>query len=505
MVEEALDGTYVQSKRPGRQAMPHQIQALNALNYLEHRAILADDMGLGKTSTALWAFENSGAERLLVVCPASVKFNWEDEVNITLGEDPWLRTMVIHGSRPTRANQLSRLGPNICIAIINYDLLSYLEPTQRTRLQVWIEGGFLILDESHYIKDRNAARSRHARTFKPKQCLLLSGTPVRNTVVDLYNQVEAVAPKTWNSFRDFQRRYCVFRPLTINQGRRTIQQFAGVQNEKELNAVMHTVQIRRKKEDVLNLPEKTHTFPKLTLDDSTRRIYRAMKDWGLVQLEELDPDLNIFNPRAGSAIEVFMRLEQIAQGCIGGIPDPVMSQIATWIGKNGSKIEGRGNEIMLPKSAKVLWLLETIKTLIQTDHRPVIFCRFNATLFWLHQNLEWDSLALHGQVKDKHGVIKDFQEGKAPILLCQVKMAEGFNLTRSQDCIFLGRDWSPAQNRQAEDRLHRIGQRGTVNIQVPVVRGTIDMVLHDRLQTKEDSARVVLAKLTVGELKELLR
>jgi SNF2 family DNA or RNA helicase len=200
-----------------------------------------------------------------------------------------------------------------------------------------------------------------------------------------------------------------------------------------------------------------------------------------------------------------MRLEQLAQGVMGGIPEPVMQRVSGLLTKRGQKIEGRPAEIMLPNHPKIVWILETLKTLLQTGQRPTIFCRFNGPLFWLHQHPDLETIALHGGVRDKHGAVKDFQDGKADIMLVQVKMAEGFNLTRSQDAIFLGRDWSPAQNRQAEDRLHRIGQRGTVNIQIPILRGTVDMLLHDRLVLKEDSARTVLANLTVGELKELLR
>lgn len=506
LVEAALT-----SDKPGtfsitdRATMPHQMQALNALEHLGYRAVLADDMGLGKTSTALWAFHRSPSTRALIVCPASVKFNWQEEVEKTLGEEWVDATVVIHGSRKVRADLLAWLPRTHGIVVINYDLLAYLEPAQRTMLQEWMEGEFLMLDESHYVKDRNAARTRHTRTFKPKHVLCLSGTPVRNTIVDLYTQVEIVHPKTWNSFTDFTRRYCVFRPLSLNGGRRTLQQFAGVQNERELNAVMSTVQIRRKKEEVLDLPEKTRTFPKLEMDDDTRRIYKSMKDWGIKLLDDLDPNENIFSPRANSAIEVFLRLEQIAQGVMGGIPEPVMERISGLLAKRGLKIEGRPAEIMLPNHPKILWLLECVKTLVQTEQRPVIFCRFNGPLFWLKQNLGYDTIVLHGGVRDKHGAVKDFQDGKAKVMLVQVKMAEGFNLTRSQDAIFLGRDWSPAQNLQAEDRLHRIGQRGTVNIQVPVLRGTVDTVLHDRLAMKESSARTVLAKLTVGELKELLK
>jgi len=89
-------------------------------------------------------------------------------------------------------------------------------------------------------------------------------------------------------------------------------------------------------------------------------------------------------------------------------------------------------------------------------------------------------------------------------MFCQVKMAEGFNLHMSQDCIFLGRDWSPAINKQAEGRFHRIGQKGTVNIQIPLVRSTIEVAIHKRLMAKDADAEQALRTVTIAELKEAL-
>ena len=113
---------------------------------------------------------------------------------------------------------------------------------------------------------------------------------------------------------------------------------------------------------------------------------------------------------------------------------------------------------------------------------------------------------LHGALssKDKHEVVEDFQDGKFDLLLCQIKMAEGFNSHISQDALFLGRDWSPAVNHQAEDRLHRIGQRGTVNVQIPIVRNTIERRIHKDLMAKDADAEQALKHMTIKELKEAL-
>jgi SNF2 family DNA or RNA helicase len=130
-------------------------------------------------------------------------------------------------------------------------------------------------------------------------------------------------------------------------------------------------------------------------------------------------------------------------------------------------------------------------------------------MFWLQRHYVDEGRKvgfLHGAMspKNKHQVVVDFQDSKFDLFLCQVKMAEGFNLHNSQDCIFLGRDWSPAVNHQAEDRLHRIGQKGTVNIQIPYVRGTIETLIHRKLMAKDADANQALVVVTVKELREAL-
>jgi SNF2 family DNA or RNA helicase len=91
--------------------------------------------------------------------------------------------------------------------------------------------------------------------------------------------------------------------------------------------------------------------------------------------------------------------------------------------------------------------------------------------------------------------IDGFRDKAFDVMLCQVKIAEGFNLTRSQDVIFYGRDWSPAINAQAEDRCHRMGQTGTVQYQIPVVTNTIERLIHNRLATKDADAQQALRTL----------
>lgn len=544
-----------------RRPLPHQWRAIHAARSMGWRVLLADDMGLGKTSEALWMAHDSGARRLLVVCPVSVKFNWQAEILETLGET-W-HVIVIDGTPKQRAAQLVDLvstdqalamaenenannGGFRAACVINYDLLRHLSPEQMKAMQSFAIGSFAIGDECHYLKNRDTERTElTAELFKQaKHVALLSGTPVRDTVDDLFSQLNIARPNVVRSYTAFADRYLVTREVAF--GKRKVRKIVGSKNVDELNAIVNTLQIRRKKEEVLDLPPKVHTFPLLQLDDMTGRVYEAMKKWAKIELEKVleenkpcatcdgtgsiekcdwpgehanryqedcpecsgksTPKLTIFSPRAKSAVEAAMRLEQIAQGFLGGIPDALLQQITPLL-KHAERIPGRHGEVIFPTAPKLKWLEETIESVLLQGGSPIVFSRFNAPCIWLQQR-GLDGAPpigfMHGGLtaETKQDVVAKFQQRAIRVLLCQVKIAEGWNATASQDVLFLGRDWSPAINHQAEDRAHRMGQKGTVNVQIPVVQGTIEEMIHKRLLAKDRDAQNALASLTVEELLE---
>ncbi|MCP4899975.1 MAG: DEAD/DEAH box helicase [bacterium] len=502
-----------------REPRLHQWAAIHAAREMGWNVLLNDDMGLGKTSEALWMAQDAHATRVLVICPASVKFNWKAEIEATLGES-W-STFVVDGAPKKRAQTLADLAGSSAadlhahgtVCVINYDLLRCLTPDQRTQLNVWISGiGMLICDESHYLKNRKSERTKLVQalgTFA-KFRLLLTGTPIMNQADDLFSQVQICRPGTWTSYHDFAKRHLVITRVTF--GAREVMKVTGTKNLDQLNAVLNTMQIQRKKEDVLDLPPKVYTYPELELDDITRRVYVAMKNHAKLEMKALAAAgfTSIFDPRAKSAVEAAMRCEQIAQGFVGGIPDPVMLNLSkNGLLKHAEKIPGRPNELIFPGSAKLMWLLEKVTDVINQGGQPFILSRFNAPISWLLQELSERKISasmLYGGVpaKERQDAIDWFQQGRAQVMLCQVKVAVGFNLTASQDVLFLGRDWSPAVNEQGTDRTHRMGQAGTVNVQIPIVRKTIETMIHQRLAAKGAEADQALKTVTVQELMEAL-
>lgn len=529
-----------------RRPEAHQRQAVGALRWAHWRALLADDMGLGKTSSALWAAYDAGVVRILVICPVSVKFNWQREIEQTLGSR-WDVT-VIDGTAKQRAQQLAESVALMAsrAIVINYDLLRHLSEQQLEDLKVFATNGMLLLDESHYLKSRDTDRTKLVAKIASSATyvIALTGTPIRNLADDLYSQVEIVRPGTWTSYRDFAKRHLVIQAVKL--GKREIHKVVGVRNLDALNAVMNTLQIKRAKSEVLGLPPKIYTYPELQLEGELLRVYKAMKEFARIELSKLvqptrkpsdamhelgmdfvqhgsqritgqhvdaamgaQPVLTVFDPRARSAIEQAMRCEQIANGFIGGIPAPVMEKIGPDLLKIAEKIDGRPNELMFPTHPKVVWLLETIESVLKQGGAPIVYSRFNAPLFWIAAKLSSmgiKSVVLHGGLSatGKADVVGAFQDKQTDVLLAQVKIAEGWNATRCQDVIFWNRDWSPAINVQAEDRAHRMGQKGTVNVQIPIMRNSIELLIHKRLTQKGADAAQALRNVTIEELMEAL-
>lgn len=500
------DGELTLPGPPGRQLFEHQRQGALASKLMGYKCLIADDMGLGKTLTAITCFYHSDADRLLVVCPVSVKHNWHDEIRAALGEE--VRVFIMDGTRKKKFAILEEaLGHTDGVLIVNYDMLRHVPKCYHSAMHLWVDGQFVILDESHAIKSTGSKRTKfcmeHLRGAKYRICM--SGTPVMNTIEDLYPQVEFIRPGFWSSQSDFNRRYLVQVRMTV--GGRSFWETKGSKNQSELNALVNTFQIRRKKEDAFDLPPKIRTYPSLELDDPARRVYETLKSMSIIDLAELDDKTSVFHPKAHSAFDAALRCEQIAQGFIGGIPEAYRDRILPLIVDHAEIVPGRDHELIFPKSTKIKWTMEAIETILTQGGAPLVFSKFNGPIVWMHDQLENFGL-ITGDTphKERSEIIKNFNSGELSGLLCQVEISEGWNAQRSQDVIFFGRSWSPARNRQAEDRAHRIGTKGTVNYQIPVMRGTIEQYISKRLEVKEDEAEKAIQpfKLTIGEVRSAL-
>lgn len=516
----------------GRLLMTHQRQAARAIRHLGTGVLFDDDMGLGKTTSAIFLARE--ATRLLVVCPKSAKLNWVEEIYKCYGFNEYVELdngevqavsnhgqgkpngppfiYLIDGSQKQRLNTLEYMRFAIrtglrAVAIVNYDLLRSMNAESWQTMEAWVFGQALVADEFHYCKDLSSKRSQGVQALAAKAIFRLgmTGTPIRNLVDDLYAQIEILRPGTFVSYHDFANRHVVQSLVSFNGSKKKTPVVRGGKNLDELNEILNTMRVGRKKEEVLTLPPKIQTKVRLELDGVHLEVYDAMKTMARLELEKLAPEVldgNVFHPAAKSAVELAMRCEMLAQGFISGLPPIYADRMAPLIKDHAQRIEGIDNAFVFPSSNKLAWILEKIEELKSHGRQVGIMSRFNAPLYWMHRSGMFNSSILTGELsaEDRQRQIRLFSEKTTQVFLCQVKLAEAFNLQVCTDMIFIGRDWSPALNRQAEARFHRIGTQGTVNIQIPYVVNSVERLLDRKLEAKEADAQQALSTTTVREL-----
>src|SRR6476659_9111128 len=251
---------------------PHQADGV-AFLISKGRAILADDMGLGKTRQAIVAMQVAAPEgAILVVCPASLKLNWRREIRLVDAD----AAIEVIGGKPDRDHD----GRPPRWVIVNYDLLR----THADRLHAIAWAG-VILDEAHFIKN-NSQRTSHvlrllgvsnnARepVIGPRQVYLLTGTPLTNRPRDLFNLLRCVGHPAARSFLSFAKRYCD--AYKNDYGWVT----TGASNLEELNLLMKEVMLRRKKDEVLDLPPKIRSWVPLAVENAAAlNAQRSFAQW----------------------------------------------------------------------------------------------------------------------------------------------------------------------------------------------------------------------------------
>jgi SWI/SNF-related matrix-associated actin-dependent regulator 1 of chromatin subfamily A len=383
------------------------------------RAFLADEQGLGKTVEALAALEADQAFPALVVCPASLKLNWERETARWL---PHRSVAVVEGrvAVPPRAE----------ILILNYELVA----AQREALALRRPRA-LVLDESHYCKNPQAKRTRAVRRLAeglPRDALrlALTGTPVLNHAEELISQLRVLG-----RLEDF------------GSGARFKQQFRGPLTEERLHwHLRRRCFVRRRKADVLSqLPDKRQVVVPVAL--SNEREYRLAEDDVIAWLREQPLDLSELNAK----IAATLRAQRLAQ--LGTL----------------QRLAARGK-----LHAALAW----IHDFLASGEPLVVFARHVEVQ---QAVLERFPRALHllgsDSVAAREAAIRRFQEdADAPALIvCATRVAaQGITLTRASNVAFLELEWTPAMHDQAEDRCHRIGQHDNVTAWYLLAAGSID-------------------------------
>ncbi|MCW3012812.1 MAG: helicase domain protein [Solirubrobacterales bacterium] len=400
------------------------------VNYLLHkrRAFLADEQGLGKTVQALAALEADDAFPAVVVCPASLKLNWEREAARWL---PHRDTTVLSGRGVGQ-----RTGE---ITVLNYELVA-AHKDQLARLKPRA----LILDESHYCKNPQAKRTQAVRRLAaavPENGLklALSGTPVLNHPEELIPQLRIIG-----RLEDF------------GSGAKFARQFQGDNAEERLHwHLRRRCFVRRLKVDVLpQLPAKRQVVVPMEL--SNQREYRLAEEDVIAWLREQPLDLRELDAK----IAATLRTERLVQ--LG-----VLKRLAA--------------------KGKLQTALSWIHDFLQSGEPLVVFAHHQEVQEAVLERFP-DAAHLLGRdaVAAREATVQAFQEPDGPqLIVCATRVAaQGITLTRASNVAFLELEWTPAMHDQAEDRCHRMGQHDAVTAWYLLAAGTIDETISAMLQRK---------------------
>ena len=441
------------------------------------KAILADEMGLGKTIQSIKAVEDHG--NTIVICPASIKINWQREIK---NARPWDRITILNGR--TLSQEKQEEAEKSKWIIINYDVINYHKE--------WIGGMVkqdriqnVILDEAHYIKGRSIRAKATIEIVKEaERVYCLTGTPLLNRPIELWNLLVAIE-----------------HPITIRKGARSrfstmfcgghlktlIRRFgppirfwdeSGATNLNILRKNLIECMIRRKKNEVLNLPAKIIDVIEVKMNPSQRREYENAWD-SYMEYLKMNPPENIKNIMATRQLVEIQKLKQV---CSRVKVDQIVTDAQNAI-EQGSKV------IVFTQYVKTLENIKAGMEKIKYD--------FGETDNYGKPKMEpIDVAVLSGATKqnDRQKAVDSFQENeRVKVFVANIKAGGvGITLTEASIVIFADMDWTPEVHSQAEDRAHRIGQNRMVNVYYYVAQDTIEMDIIELLAKKKQMVNEVI-------------
>ena len=442
--------------KAGKVLYQHQREGIEFL-LSRDGTILADDMGLGKTLQSIVASVVGKFERILIMCPASLKINWKREIMDFVDEDD---ISIIYGSNWEPAKY----------TIINYDIIKNFHTVKKRgkEYEDWElrreiaaeEFDLIICDEAHYLKNNTSQRTKIVldihKKFSPKSFWLLTGTPISNRPMDYYPLLTLVNSHLTRNWKFFAKRYCG--AINFRKNGKMIWITDGASNLDELNEQTKSILLRRKKDEVLDLPDKIIIPYYLELPD--RDVYE-----------------NVFNEYLEWA-----RLEGKRMG----------------FGKHLVELTILRKFIAFEK---IKFSMELVDTALDQNKKVIIFTNFQDELDTFMNLLGKKAVCIHGGVKGdaRQAAVDKFQNNDdIKVLVGQVKAAGvGLTLTAAEVVIINSLDWVPGNLEQAEDRAYRLGQEKNVTVYYPLFEDTVDTLVWKSLQRKKEIIDTIIGDETV--------
>jgi SWI/SNF-related matrix-associated actin-dependent regulator 1 of chromatin subfamily A len=434
--------------------------------------ILADDMGLGKSIQSIIAAIESGAKKILVVCPSSTKINWEREINVFCND-----TTIIDGKKFSDAK----------FTIINFDILKNFhtlvkkgkESETSTIHRELAEAGFdlCIIDEAHYLKNNDSIRGKImvelSVKYNIKKVWLLTGTPVANRPMDFFNLLKIIKSPIAQNWKHYATRYCegrkFFRTLKNGQ-KRQIWLTDGASNLEELASKTKNIVLRRLKVDVLDMPDKVITPMHHLLDNKQKAEYEYLWEEYILAKKALGKRVK---EDQKDLVELILLRQFIAKQAIP-------------------------------------YTIEMVENAVEMGRNVIVFTSFTEELNAIAEHFGKSAVKHNGPMTNtmKQKSVDSFQNNdKIKVFVGNIKSAGvGITLTEGTVVIFNSFDWVTGNNEQAEDRAFRIGQKNDVNVYYQLFDDTISTRMWDMLKNKKDVINTILGEkqLTEEEITELL-
>jgi len=467
-----------------RIARPYQKTGVEWLRFLERGGLcglLADEMGLGKTLQALaWLAmprcdKDNDGNPALVVCPTSLVDNWAEEA---AKFTPQLKVMTYSG--PRRHEDAAQI-PHCDLLVTSYAIL-------RRDVDKLSEYPFsvVVLDEAQHIKNRSTQNAVAAKRVACRQRLVLTGTPIENSVADLWSIMDFLMPGYLGRHSTFRADY----ELPIARG-----EDEGIRAQAKLRRKMHPFLLRRAKTEVArDLPPKIERVVSCALSAEQKAAYVEL-------LENSRRNLSTMVAKRGYAkcrMEILTTLTRLRQLCC-----------------HLDLLKLRGAKAVQP-SGKMQMFFELLDEALDSGHRVLVFSQFVSMLTILRRELEARRLEycyLDGSTKDRLQIVHTFNTRRdIPLFLISLKAGGvGLNLTGADMVIHFDPWWNPAVEDQATDRAHRIGQNRTVYSVKLITKGTVEEKVLALQRRKRDIINAtimpddtVMKKLTWEDVQDLL-
>lgn len=459
----------------------HQKEGIYFLR-MKKRAILADEMGLGKTRQAIMA-AGPIPSVTLVICPASLKINWEREIKLVYPTDV---IQIVNGWGAELAEKAFK-GEARSWVIINYDIL-----IKHPWLEKMVESGdigTLVLDEAHYIKGKTIrAKAALVLAQKVESVYCLTGTPLLNRPIEMFNMLKAVKHPLGKARTTFAKRYCGGQmkamvrdlwnnrtffvdpknsyPFRAKKDQYRVYTFlddTGATHIDELHRFTADVLLRREKKEVLDLPEKIVQTQECDLSDEDWKRYDEAWETYLSWIEQHpDGERDVENIKTAQQLIELGKLKQVCS------------------------------------LAKVSRIIADVENAIEQGEKVIIFSQYTRTIEAFAAKFGKECVTLTGadDSEDRQEAVDRFQTDPAvKVFIANIKAGGiGITLTAASIVMFADFDWSPKVNEQAEDRAHRIGQTGTVNVYYYVTKDTVEKDIMEVLRQKNEVISAILGE-----------